>query len=304
MAMDMQMEFGVLGPLLVRRGAVPLPIPPGKQRALLAALLLAANQVVSQDALIDTLWGADPPPSAVVSLQNHVKRLRRSLADFGRDRIRTERRGYLIRVLAGELDMREFEELARAGRVAACASDWGTAADRLGEAVSLWRGEPLAGVCADVLAQREVPRLAELRLQALEGWIDADLHLGRHGEVIAELRRLVAANPLRERLVQLLMTALHRDGQRAEALATYHAARRTLLDELGMEPGVELNELHRQLLTGEPAMAAGAAVGDGRGCRRPDSFRRHRCTLPAGPGRLTAWRCGGHARASSSYRQA
>lgn len=286
MGPDMQVEFGVLGPLLVRRGAVPLPIPPGKQRALLAALLLAANQIVSQDALIDTLWGADPPPSALVSLQNHVKRLRRSLADFGRERIRTERRGYLIRVLAGELDLREFEELARAGRVAARASDWGTAAGRFGEAVSLWRGEPLAGVCADVLVQREVPRLAELRLQALEGRIDADLHLGRHGEVIGELRRLAGANPLRERLVQLLMRALHCDGQRAEALATYHAAQRTLRDELGIEPGTELQDLYRLLLTGGPVMAAGAAVGEGqgRGCRGPDSFRRRRCTSSAGPG--------------------
>jgi len=262
MGTDLRIKFGVLGPLLVQCGAARLPIPPGKQRALLAALLLAANQLVSYDALIDTLWGGDPPPSARVSLQNYVKRLRRSLT--GCDRIGTERRGYLIRVLPGELDLQDFEELARAGRVAARASDWAAAAGRFGEALSLWRGEPLADVCADVLVQREVPRLAELRLQTLESRIDADLRLGRHGEVIAELRRLVAVNPLRERLVQLLMIALYGDGQRAGALAAYRAAQRTLVDELGIEPGAGLQELHRLLLT-ESQMAA---VGSGRRAHR------------------------------------
>lgn len=256
MATELRVEFGVLGPLLVRCCAARLQIPPGKQRALLAALLLAADQVVSHDALIDTLWGADPPPSARVSLQNHIKRLRRSLA--GCDRIGTERRGYLIQVLPGELDLREFEELARVGRVAARARDWHTAAGRFAGALSLWRGEPLAGVCADALAHREVPRLAELRLQALESRIDADLHLGRHGEVIAELRRLVAVNPLRERLVQLLMIALHRDGQRAAALAAYHTAQRTLSDELGIQPGTGLQHLHHLLLTDNPMTARAA----------------------------------------------
>lgn len=258
----MQFEFGVLGPLLVRCGGVRLSIPPGKQRALLAALLLAANQMVSHDALIDTLWGADPPPSARVTLQNHVKRLRKSLA--GCDRIGTEPRGYLIRVLARELDMREFEDLARAGRTAAQAGDWETAAARFMQALSLWRGELLADVRADVLAQREAPRLTELRLQALEGRIEADLHLGGHSEVIAELRRLVAVHPLRERLVQLLMVALYQDGQRAAALAAYHAAARTLLDELGLEPGAGLRQLHHLLLTDRPVMAAAAAVGERR----------------------------------------
>jgi DNA-binding SARP family transcriptional activator len=266
MRTDLRIEFGVLGPLLVRCGAARLPIPPGKQRALLAGLLLAANQIVSYDALIDTLWGGDPPPSARVSLQNYVKRLRRSLADC--DRIATERRGYLLRVLPGELDLQDFEELARAGRVAARASDWAAAAGRFAEALSLWRGEPLADVCADVLAQREVPRLAELRLQTLESRIDADLHLGRHGEVIAELRRLVAVNPLRERLVQLLMVALYRDGQRAGALAAYHAAQRTLVDELGIEPGAGLQELHHLLLT-DSKMAAGRQWANRAGGCRP-----------------------------------
>jgi len=245
--MGVRVEFGVLGPLLVRRGAARLPVPPGKQRTLLAVLLLAANQLVSCDTLIDTLWGGDPPPSARVSLQNHIKRLRRSLA--GCDRIGTERRGYLIQVLPGELDVGEFEELARAGRAAAKASDWPAAAARCGQALSLWRGEPLAGVCCEALAQREVPRLAELRLQTLESRIGADLHLGRHGEVIAELRRLVAVHPLRERLVQLLMIALYRDGQRASALTAYHTAQHTLHNELGIQPGTSLQRLHHLLLT-------------------------------------------------------
>jgi DNA-binding XRE family transcriptional regulator len=155
----------------------------------------------------------------------------------------------------------QFEALLREARAAARGSRWAEAADRAGVALALWRGEPLADAGSDVLAAREAPRLAELRLQAAETRIDADLHLGRHGEVIGELRRLAAAQPLRERLHALLMLALYRDGRQAEALAAYRQARGVLVEELGAEPGPELQQLHQQIIDADPTLTlAGPAT--------------------------------------------
>jgi DNA-binding SARP family transcriptional activator len=246
------MEFCLLGPLLVRRGAAVVPVPAAKHRVLLAALLLAAGRPVRLDELTEVLWGPAPPVTARVSLQNYVMRLRRILADDGPPRIVTQPGGYLINVEPGELDIGRFEAALAAGRAAARAGAWEQAAAVLADGLALWRGEPLSAVPSDVLLAREVPRLAELRLQALEARIDAELHLGRPAEVIVELRGLVAAEPLRERLHALLMTALVRDGQQAGALAAYQAARRVLVDELGAEPGPELQRLQQQVLLGPP----------------------------------------------------
>jgi DNA-binding SARP family transcriptional activator len=254
--MTTETEFCLLGPLTVRSGQVLVALPRGKQRAVLAALLLNANQVVSVDELIETLWGHCPPPSARVTVQNNVMRLRKTLGDTDGSRISTHPHGYLIRVAAGELDVTRFEDLLGAARTAARGSSWDAAAAQARAALSLWRGEPLADVDSDLLELREGPRLAELRLQALEARIDADLHLGRHAEVIIELRQLAGAHPLREHLDALLMLALHRDGRQAEALAAYQHARRVLIDELGTEPGTTLRELHQRILTGDPALAA------------------------------------------------
>jgi DNA-binding SARP family transcriptional activator/tetratricopeptide (TPR) repeat protein len=248
-------EFCLLGPLLVRRGGVPVPVPPGKQRALLAALLLSAGQVVPVNELVEVLWGSGSPPSARASLQNHVMRLRKSLAGTGDSRIATEPDGYQLTVRAGELDLDRFESSLAAAREAARTASWADAAAALRTGLSLWRGQPLADVPSDALVRREAPRLAELRLQALEARVDADLHLGRHGEVTIELRQLVAAHPLRERLHGLLMIALYRDGQQGSALAAYQAARQVLLDELGTEPGPDLRHLQQQILTADPALA-------------------------------------------------
>ena len=262
--MAAEAEFCLLGPLLVRRGGTVVPVTAGKQRVLLAALLLSANQPVSLDELDAALWGEAPPASARATLQNYVKRLRQALAETG-PRIRTLPHGYLITVAPGELDVSRFEALlGRAGK-AAEEGAWGRAALQLRAALSLWRGEPLAGVPSQLLARREAPRLAELRLQAVEARIDADLHLGRHAGVIAELGQLAGAYPLRERLHALLMLALYRDGQQAEALAAYQRARRVLVERLGIEPGAELQRLQRQILTADPALlppkpAAGAAA--------------------------------------------
>jgi DNA-binding SARP family transcriptional activator/Tfp pilus assembly protein PilF len=248
-------EFWLLGPLVVRRGEVAVPVPRGKQRAVLAALLLNANQVVSVDELTETLWGADPPPSARVTIQNNVMRLRRALGDADGGRIVTQPRGYCIRVAADELDVTRCEVLLEGARAAAREGSWHVVADRARAALKLWRGGPLADVESDLLASQEVPRLEELRLHARETLIDADLHLGRHGEVIVELRQLVVSYPLRERLHAQLMLALYRDGRQAEALAAYSAARQILIDELGTEPGSELQEVHQRILTADPSLA-------------------------------------------------
>lgn len=247
-------EFCLLGPLMVRSGTAVVPIPRGKQRAVLAALLLSAGRVVSLNDLGEVLWGDRPPPSARVAVQNHVMRLRRSLADVG-SRIRTQPPGYLIRAEADEVDVTRFEAHADAARAAARERAWGAAAAQAGAALALWRGEPLADVGSDVLASHEGPRLAEMRLQALETRVEADLHLDRHAEVIAELRQLAAAHRLRERLHGLLMLALYRDGRQGEALAAYQQARAVLVEELGTEPGAWLSEVHQQILAGDPALA-------------------------------------------------
>ena len=262
-------EFCLLGPLVVRRDGVPVPVPAGKQRAVLAVLLLNAGQVVRLDELAETLWGADPPPSARVTVQNHVMRLRQALGQADRTRIATQPGGYLIRVAAGELDVSRFEALLRAARAAARDGSWDRSAARARAALSLWRGEPLADAGSEVLVLREVPRLAEMRLQALEARIEADLQMGDHAGVIGELRQLAGRYPLRERLHGLLMRALYRDGRQGEALAAYRQARVVLVTELGAEPGAGLRELQQQILTADPVLAGATPVRPPAGRGQP-----------------------------------
>jgi DNA-binding SARP family transcriptional activator/Tfp pilus assembly protein PilF len=253
--MTPKLEFCLLGPVTVRSGGLAVPVPRGSQRALLALLLLNAGRVVSVDEIAETLWGPAPVPSAPASIRNYVKRLRRVLGSAGQARIVTCSPGYVIRVDHGELDVDRFEVLLEDARNAARGGSWVTAADQARQALALWRGEPLADVESEALALREIPRLAELRLQAAELRIDAELRLGRHGSVIAELERMAAAHPLGEHLHALLMLALCRDGRQAEALAAYQRARRVLAEELGAEPGAELRELHRRILAAGPVVA-------------------------------------------------
>jgi DNA-binding SARP family transcriptional activator/tetratricopeptide (TPR) repeat protein len=249
------LEFGLLGPLVVRRDGTVLIVRRGNQRTLLATLLLRANQVVSSDQIAGTLWGPTPPPSAQVSIRNYVKRLRQALGDEGRARIRTEPSGYLIGLEPGELDLAQFEHLLRSAQLAARDASWEAAAADAASALLLWRGEPLADVESDALRLREGPRLSEMRLQALETRIDADVHLGGHAEVTVELQRLTSEHPMREQLHALLMLALYRCGRQGEALAAYRHARGLLADELGVDPGPALRELHQQILTADPALA-------------------------------------------------
>jgi DNA-binding SARP family transcriptional activator/tetratricopeptide (TPR) repeat protein len=250
-----KLEFCLLGPVVVRCGGAALPVSRGRQRTVLAVLLLNAGRVVSVAEIAETLWGSAPLPSASATIRNYVKRLRRVLGDADQARIVTRSPGYVIRVEPGELDVARFEVLLGGARNAARHGSWEAAADQARAALALWRGEPLADVDSQALTLREVPRLAELRLQAAELQFDAELRRGHHGVVIAELERMAAAHPLREHLHALLMLALYRDGRQAEALAAYQYARRVLVDELGAEPGAELHELHRQILTTAPVLA-------------------------------------------------
>jgi DNA-binding SARP family transcriptional activator len=271
-------EFGVLGPLLVRMNGEVVLIPRGKQRTLLAMLLLRAGQIVPGDQLADMLWGPEPPPSAVVTLQNYVKRLRQAVGPAGRERIVTQPGGYLIQVEIGELDLAVMEQALTAARHAVRDRAWSRAAGEAAAALALWRGEPLGDVDLPPLAAAQVSRMAELRLQAYELRIEADLQLARHAEVITELQELGAAYPLRERLHTQLMLALYRSGRRAEALETYQRARDVLVEELGSEPGPELQGLQRQILRDDPALAPTLAAQVGpAGASAPDAIRQ----LPA-----------------------
>jgi DNA-binding SARP family transcriptional activator/Flp pilus assembly protein TadD len=249
-------KFFLLGPLLVQRDGNVVRVSPGKQRALLAALLLNANTVVPVDDLADVLWDSRLPPSALASLQTYVMRLRKSLGDHDHSLIAAQPGGYMISLEPDDLDVDVFGSLLAAARDAVRAGSYADAAARLSTALALWRGQPLVGVASETLAVRELPRLTEMRLQALEARIDADLHLGRQADVIAELRRLAAENPMRERLHAMLMLALYRDGQQAGALAAYQIARNVLIAELGTEPGPELRQLHQQILSADPVLAA------------------------------------------------
>ena len=251
------MEFRILGPLDVVEDGRSLELGGPKQRALLAALLLRANEVVSQDALIDDLWGATPPATAAKTLQAYVSRLRKALAEESRERpiaLETKGHGYVLRVPAGSLDADAFQRGLTDGRQALARDEPTLAAELLREALDLWRGPALADLAYESFAQPEIARLEELRLTALEERIDADLALGREDELIGELEPLVERHPLRERLRGQLMLALYRAGRQAEALRVYQDARQHLAAELGLEPGEGLRRLERQILEQDPAL--------------------------------------------------
>ncbi|MGV9772155.1 AfsR/SARP family transcriptional regulator [Streptosporangium sp. NPDC003464] len=249
------MRFGLLGPLQILDGGQVLTPGPAKHRALLAALLLRAGHVVTLDRLTAVVWGDDPPASAESVLRVYVSALRRLV---GAGTIHTAPGGYLIAVPAEEVDAHRFERMVEQARRARDAGRAAEAADGLRGALGLWRGPALADVDSGELRRTQAVRLEELRLSAAEERIDLDLTLGRHGEVVGELRALVAAYPLRERAWGQLILALHQAGRRSEALAAYQDARRVLVEELGLEPGPELRAAHDRVLAGRgPAGQAG-----------------------------------------------
>jgi DNA-binding SARP family transcriptional activator len=244
------MQFRLLGPLVVTRDDRPVALTRAKQRALLEALLLQANAPVSVDALVEAIWGQEPPATATTALHGHVSALRKLLAP---DTLVTEADGYSLRVAPGALDLDRFEELRAEARGLRDGGDAAAAATALRAALGLWRGRPL-GDLDDVYAAAELARLEEVRLATVEDLLDAELELGRHGEAVGELEALVRANPFRERARALLLLALYRGGRQAEALQAYQDARRALVDELGIEPGPGLQQLHRRILEQDPSL--------------------------------------------------
>ena len=231
------MRYGILGPLEASEDGRIVEVKGAKQRLLLAMLLLHANRVVSSDRLIDALWEEQPPDTGVKALQVHVSQLRKLL---GRHHLETKAPGYLLRVEPDALDLERFQRLHDAGE--------------FDEALSLWRGPPLAEFAYLRFAQAEIGRLEELHLVCLERRIEQDLARGRHAELIGELEALVAEHPLRERVRAQLMTCLYRSGRQAEALEAYQAARSALVEELGIDPGRSLRDLHQAILNQDPAL--------------------------------------------------
>jgi DNA-binding SARP family transcriptional activator len=225
----------------VRDGDRVIPLGGPRQRAVLAVLLTRANEVVSTDRLIEELWGDEPPGKVANVLQTYVSHLRKEL---GPDTLLTRAPGYLVQADPGQLDLERFERMLEKARGVGPEQ----AAATLREALALWRGPALADFAYEPFAQAEIVRLEELRLTALEWRIEADLAIGRHSELVGELEGLVGKHPLRERFRGLLMLALYRSGRQAEALDAYQAARRALVDELGIDPSPALQELERAIL--------------------------------------------------------
>ena len=236
------MEFRILGSLEVLAEGRPLELTGAKQRALLAVLLLHANEVVSTDRLIDALWDEQAPETGRKALQVHVSQLRKAI---GPDRLRTAPPGYMLVVEVGELDLERVDRLVASGRPH--------------EALALWRGPALAEFAYQGFAQTEIARLEELRLACLEERIESDLAAGRHGAIVGELEMLTRQNPHRERLRSQLMLALYRSGRQAEALEAFQDLRRALVDEIGIEPSRQIRDFHQAILQQDPLLDRSAA---------------------------------------------
>ena len=259
------MEFRLLGPLEMRDGDREVRLRGGKERALLALLLLNAGRTLALDRIVDDLWGADVPETAQKMVQVYVSHLRKLLPT---GTLQTRPPGYALVFEPEQLDLNRFDTAVAEARAALDAGEARQAADGFRGALSLWRGPALAEFASEPFAQPEGARLEDLRLYALEGRLEADLALGRHAAAVGELEALVAQHPLRERLRSQHMLALYRSGRHAEALAGYQEFRRRLSDELGIEPPASLRELERLMLQQDaslelPTRAAGPAPVDG-----------------------------------------
>jgi predicted ATPase/DNA-binding SARP family transcriptional activator len=274
MGSEIRLDYAVLGPLEVRRADELLAVSGGNPRKVLLALLIEPNRSVANERLIDALWGESPPAKARNALQVHVSALR-DVLEAGADRgsvILTTPTGYQLNVPEEALDSRSFERLAAEGRAALFSGDSAVAARLLQQAGGLWRGPAFADVAYDDFAAHEAARLEELRRSTFEDLADAELALGDHEELIPRLRAFVDSEPLRERARAQLMLALYRAGRQSDALAEYRAARETLVDEIGIEPGPALQALERAILQQDESLAAPTA---------PPAARR--VDLPAPP---------------------
>jgi DNA-binding SARP family transcriptional activator len=244
-------QFRLLGPLEVAVDGELVSLGGQKQRALLATLLLEPNRIVSGDRLIDAVWGEIPPETARNTVQVYISQLRKRLPAGA---LETVPPGYRLAVDPATIDLFEFVRLCEDGRSALASGDAAAATETLRTALGLWRGEALADLASVPFAQTEVLRLEELRAAASEDRIDAELALGRHGELVPELEALIGEYPLRERLRAQLMLALYRADRQADALSAYQRARTTLVEELGIEPGDALRKLERAILAHDPTL--------------------------------------------------
>jgi ABC-type transport system substrate-binding protein/DNA-binding SARP family transcriptional activator len=287
------MEFRLLGALEVCIDGEPIVLAGRKQRAILTILLLNANQVVPRARLLAEVWG-ERAPGSEHSLDVHISRLRMALAHGGEANALVRRgRGYLLRVQEGALDLVRFEQRIAEAHQALAVGRPAAAAALLNDGLSLWRGEPLAEFADQAFAVAELSRLKELRLAALEARADADLAVGREAAIVGDLELLVNANPYRERFRAQLMLALYRAGRQAEALAVYADTRRLLIDELGIEPGEQLRELHGAVLAQDPGLRpAGPAWNGSAGTGQPEVTPSR---TPRRPGwrRLALWSVAG-----------
>ena len=263
-------EFRILGPLEVAQDGQSLGLGGAQQRALLAVLLIHRGEVLSTDRLIDELWGEEAPQTAAKTVQGYISQLRKVLGEAA---ILTRGRGYLLAVGRDQVDVARFDTLVTEGRIALADGDAAGADQRLCEALALWRGEPLAEFAYESFAQAEIARLEESRLSALEARIDAELALGEHSRLVGELEALVHQHPLRERLIGQLMLALYRSGRQAEALESYRIARSRLVEELGLDPGRDLQQLEGAILAQDRALDS-PVRGSARG--PPATARRRR----------------------------
>ncbi|GAA2454814.1 MULTISPECIES: AfsR/SARP family transcriptional regulator [Streptomyces] len=256
------MEIKVLGPLAARENGVSIVPTAAKPRQILSLLALQADRVVTVPTLMAEIWGEDIPRSAATTLQTYILQLRRKLTAAldgdptrqAKDVLVTQHGGYLLQVQPGQVDVQEFGRLATAGRAAHEAGDHYAASELLGSALRMWQGPALVDVRVGPVLELEVLRLEEDRMAALERRIDADLWLGRHTEIVPELRVLVAKHPMHENFCAQLMTALHRAGAAWRALEAYQRLRGTLIDELGLEPSPRLQRLHHAVLSADPAL--------------------------------------------------
>ena len=267
------LAFRILGTLDVVGENGPIRLGGLKQRAVLAILLLNANRVVPIERLADDIYGDALPASALTQIQAQISQLRKLLDPHRAvgapgSLIETRPPGYLIRLAAEQLDLRRFERWAAEAAEASSRGDLGTASTRYREALDLWRGPALAEFASDGFAQAAIARLEDLRLAAFEDRVDADLALGRQGELVSELEALVSEHPFRERMRGQLMLALYRSGRQAEALEAYRRLRRALVDELGIEPSPSLQEMERAMLRQDPALELERAAPEDTGADR------------------------------------
>ena len=278
------MEYRILGPLEALDGRGPVALGTVKERLVLAVLLLHANEVVSRDRLIAELWGERPPATAKKAVNVYISQLRKALAHDGADPIETTAGGYRLSIAADQLDSTSLQQLLVRARESASNGELDAASELFRQALTMWRGRTLSGLELEGGGRHEIEQLEELRLSVLLDRIDCDLALGRHEQLIGELKRLVGEYPLRERLRSQQMLALYRADRQAEALDAYQQARQALVDELGIEPSEALQRLQKGILAHDPALEIPTGVGARNGSRtRPRFAETRRRSSPSPP---------------------